>query len=60
MGKRKIQLGQTGLFGNLPNIIAGALEVEILTCYKCGKVEFYRDVFYSDEKEPEIIEQVMP
>ena len=42
MKQEKIQLGQTGYFlGDWPNLVAGALEVEIYGCSKCGKVEFY-------------------
>ena len=41
-GRRKIQLGETGLIlGDLPNLIAGSLEVDIYSCIKCGKIEFY-------------------
>lgn len=40
--QEKIQLGQTGMFfGDWPNILAGALEVEIYGCPKCGKLEFF-------------------
>ena len=40
--KGKIQLGQTGwLLGDLPNLLAGAMEVDIYTCPKCRKIEFY-------------------
>ena len=39
--KEKIQLGQTGFFlGDWPNLMAGALEVEIYGCRKCGQLEF--------------------
>ncbi len=38
----KLQLGQTGwIFGDLPNLLAGAMEVEIYSCPKCRKLEFY-------------------
>lgn len=38
----KIQLGQTGwIFGDLPNLIAGAMEVDIYTCPNCRKIEFF-------------------
>ena len=38
----KLQLGQTGwLLGDLPNLLAGAMDVEIYSCPKCGKLEFY-------------------
>lgn len=46
-GVEKIQLGQTGwLLGVLPNLISGALEVEIYICKSCGKIEFY----YTEEE----------
>ncbi len=38
----KLQLGQTGwIFGNLPNLLAGAMEVDIYICPECRKLEFY-------------------
>ena len=41
-GREKIQLGQTGwILGDLPNLLAGALEMEIYYCPGCGKMEFY-------------------
>ena len=41
-GREKLQLGQTGwVFGDLPNLLAGALEVDIYFCPKCGKLEFF-------------------
>lgn len=37
-----LQLGKTGwLMGDLPNLIAGALTVDIYTCPRCGKIEFF-------------------
>ena len=42
MAKEKLQLGQTGwLMGDLPNLIAGALKVDIYICPKCKKIEFF-------------------
>lgn len=39
----KIQLGQTGVvLGDLPNLLAGAMEVSIYVCPQCGKIEFYQ------------------
>ncbi len=39
----KIQLGQTGwIMGDLPNLLSGALEVDIYTCPECAKIEFYQ------------------
>lgn len=41
-GTRKLQLGETGwVLGDLPNLLAGALEVDIYSCPNCGKLEFY-------------------
>ena len=43
-----LQLGQTGwILGDLPNLLAGSLEVEIYACSDCGKLEF----FSADEAE---------
>lgn len=43
--KEKVQLGETGwILGDLPNLFAGALEMEIYFCPQCGKVEFYTPV----------------
>lgn len=43
LGRDKLQLGQTGwILGDLPNLIAGALVVEIYSCPDCGKIEFFR------------------
>ena len=40
--KEKLQLGQTGwLLGDLPNLLAGAIEVDIYACPHCGKLEFF-------------------
>ena len=42
MGREKLQLGKTGwVLGDLPNLLAGALEVDICICPKCGKLEFF-------------------
>lgn len=38
----RLQLGQAGvIFGLLPNILAGGLDVEIYCCSGCGKLEFF-------------------
>ena len=40
--QQKFQLGQTSfLLGDWPNLMAGALELEVWFCPKCGKVEFF-------------------
>ena len=42
LGRERLQLGQTGwLLGDIPNLIAGALEVDIYMCPNCRKLEFY-------------------
>lgn len=38
----KLQFGQTGwILGDLPNLLAGAMEVDIYSCPKCRKLEFF-------------------
>ena len=50
--QQKFQLGQTGfLLGDWPNLLAGALELEVWFCPKCGKAEFF--VPGSGVREPE-------
>ena len=40
--QQKFQLGQTSfILGDWPNLLAGALELEVWFCPKCGKVEFF-------------------
>lgn len=42
LSRERIQLGKTGwVLGDLPNLLSGALEVEIYVCPKCRKLEFY-------------------
>ena len=42
LSRERIQLGKTGwILGDLPNLLSGALEVEIYVCPKCRKLEFY-------------------
>lgn len=51
-GREKFQMGETGLlFGTLSNLIAGALEVDLYLCQKCGKLEFYAPVISESERE---------
>ena len=39
--RQKLQLGQTDwIFGDLPNLFAGAMEVDIYSCPDCGKTLF--------------------
>ena len=38
-----LQLGKTSwVMGDIPNLLAGALLVEVYICPQCGKIEFYR------------------
>jgi uncharacterized protein YbaR (Trm112 family) len=40
--KEQLQLGKTGwILGDLPNLLAGALIVDIYVCPECRKVELY-------------------
>lgn len=56
-GTKKIQLGETGwIMGDLPNLIAGAMEVDIYVCAKCGKIEFY----HTEQKESSIAQTQCP
>lgn len=60
--QEKLQLGQTGfILGDWPNLLAGALEVEIWSCPGCGKVEFFMPG-YPEEifPEPEMEEDALP
>lgn len=42
LAQERLQLGKTGwVLGDLPNLLAGALEVCILVCPSCKKLEFY-------------------
>ena len=42
LSREKLQLGKTGWgLGDLPNLLSGALEVQILVCPKCRKLEFF-------------------
>ncbi|MBO5968391.1 MAG: hypothetical protein J6S14_07820 [Clostridia bacterium] len=42
LSRERIQLGKTGwVLGDLPNLLSGALEVQICVCPKCRKLEFF-------------------
>lgn len=50
-GRERLQLGQTGwLLGDIPNLIAGALEVDIYMCSNCRKLEFFAAETQEDEE----------
>ena len=41
--REQLQLGKTGwILGDLGNLMAGALDVDIVSCPGCGKLEFFR------------------
>ena len=57
----KLQLGRTSLvFGDWPNLLAGALEVEIWYCPKCGKIDFYRGEPGTEYESGHIAQTVCP
>ena len=42
MGTEDFQLGKTGwIFGDFPNLLAGAMRLSVYRCPSCGKVEFF-------------------
>ncbi len=50
----KLQLGETGwILGDLPNLLSGAMEVEIYACSACRKLEFFM-VGAGEEELPQI------
>jgi len=54
IGTEKLQLGQTGwILGDLPNLLAGAMEVDIFSCPNCRKLEF----FVADSEEEDALPQ---
>ena len=56
MSKEHLQLGKTGwILGGLPNLVAGALSVDIYVCPNCRKLEFYMaegEDIHADEELP--------
>lgn len=52
-----MQLGQTGwILGDLPNLLAGAMQVKIFVCDGCGKIEMYLE----EEREPDVPSRICP
>lgn len=50
LAKEHLQLGQTGwILGDIPNLIAGALKVDIYVCPECRKLEFFAANDKTDE-----------
>ena len=57
IGREKLQLGETGwILGDLPNLFAGAMEVDIYACSECKKIEF----FMAEELEEELPQKECP
>ena len=57
-GRRKIQLGEFGLIvGNLSNLFSGAMELDVLVCPNCGKVEFFCPIEEKEEPAPYVEEE---
>lgn len=57
MKREKLQLGETGwILGDLPNLFAGAMEVDIYICPVCKKLEF----FLAEELEEESPQKQCP
>ena len=57
--RENLQLGKTGwLTGDWGNLVAGALDVAILQCPGCGKLEFFRGDFAFKERTEEPLAQV--
>ncbi len=57
-GRRKFQLGQTGwVLGDLPNLLAGSVALDLYCCPQCNKVEIYlpeEDEFYTHSDMPQV------
>ena len=62
VGQERLQLGKTSwLFGDLPNLVAGALDVSITACPTCGKLEFFTGgVPQSDGNDPDLHQRSCP
>ena len=59
MKRERLQLGKTGwLLGDLDNLLAGALDVDILCCDQCGKLEFFRADWNQEPEEAGSIAKV--
>ena len=54
-----LQLGRTGwILGDLDNLLAGGLDVAVLQCPGCGKLEFFRGDFALEGCSEETLAQV--
>lgn len=58
-GTEKLQFGQTSwIFGDLPNLLAGAMEVDVYCCSECRKLEFF--LVEENEMEEELPQKQCP
>lgn len=56
--REKLQLGQTGwILGDIPNLLSGAIELDLYSCPRCGKVEFFLP---KGEADPRIAQKKCP
>ncbi len=61
IGAEEFQLGKTSfLWGDLPNLLAGAITMEIYYCPKCRKVEFFSTDKLLAEDEDKIAQKTCP
>ena len=52
--RERFQLGQKGfILGDLPNLLAGSLELDVYSCSECGKVEFFQPETVEEPREME-------
>ena len=57
--REHLQLGRTGwILGDLDNLLAGGLDVAVLQCPGCGKLEFFRGNFALEGRSEETLAQV--
>ena len=57
--REHLQLGRTGwILGDLDNLLAGGLDVAVLQCPGCGKLEFFRGDFALEGRSEETLAQV--
>ena len=60
VGTESFQLGRTGwILGDLPNLLSGAMVLEIYYCPKCHKMEFFAGENMESE-EDHIAQRVCP
>ena len=54
LGVSEFQLGRTGwIMGDLPNLLAGAMELALFRCERCGQIKFMDPKIMKDRmKEP--------